>query len=193
MPIKRDKLGLDRIIFFSDAVFAIAITLLALNLHLPANAGRDGVADDLMRLLPEYQSYVISFIVIGLYWISHHHYFRFIRRYDYTFVALNIGLLMSVATLPFATSVLDTFSSQRSAVTFYALCMAFTGFMKTLLWHYAAQDLRLVHRRLSPQRLRRLTRRAMIPPLVFVGSVMIAVFNPMLAKLSWGAITLAFL
>ncbi|PSN17887.1 DUF1211 domain-containing protein [filamentous cyanobacterium CCP5] len=191
--MKHDRPGLDRIIFFTDGVFAIAITLLALNLHLPANAGKDGLADDLIRLLPDYQSYAISFAVIGLYWISHHHYFRFIRRYDYPFVTLNIGLLMSVAILPFATSVLDTFGSQRSAVAFYALCMAFTGFMKTLLWHYAAQNLRLVHRRLSIQRIRRLTRRAMIPPLVFVNSIVIAMFNPMLAKLSWGAIALAFL
>jgi uncharacterized membrane protein len=74
--MKRDKTGLERIIFFSDAVFAIAITLLALDLRLPSNAGQDGLSNDLLHLWPEYQSYVTSFTVIGLYWISHHHYFQ---------------------------------------------------------------------------------------------------------------------
>ncbi|MFE4106063.1 TMEM175 family protein [Almyronema epifaneia] len=190
--MKRDKLGLDRIIFFSDAVFAIAITLLSLDLRLPANTQQDSVGYDLIRLLPEYQSYATSFIVIGLYWISHHHYFRFIRRYDYLFVAINIGLLMCIAALPFATSVLDTYSNHRSAVAFYALCMMLTGLMKTWLWHYATQNFRLVHRRLSVQRIRLLTQRALIPPLVFAASIGLAMLSPALAKLSWGAIALVF-
>jgi uncharacterized membrane protein len=191
--MKHNKTGLERIIFFSDAVFAIAITFLALDLRLPSNAGQDGLSNALLHLWPEYQSYVTSFTVIGLYWISHHHYFSFIRRYDYTFVALNIGLLMCIASLPFATSVLDKYGSHRSAVAFYAFFMAITGLVKTLLWHYAARNFRLVHRRLSIQRVRRLTRRALIPPVVFSSSIAIASFNPSLAKLSWGAIALAFL
>lgn len=190
--MRRDKLGLDRIIFFSDAVFAIAITLLSLNLKLPLNADPGQVAGDLIHLLPAYQSYTISFGVIGLYWISHHYYFRFIRRYDYTLVTINIALLMGIASLPFATSVLETYGNHRSAVIFYALCMIFTGLLKTLLWHYAARNFRLIHRRLSLQRVRRLTRKAAIPPLVFFLSIMLAVYSPNLAKLSWGAIALAF-
>lgn len=191
--MKRDKLGLDRIVFFSDAVFAISITLLALDLKPPGSSQVNRVSSVLLELFPEYQSYVISFVVIGLYWISHHHYFRFIRRYDYTLVAINIGLLMCIASLPFATSLLDIYGNHRGVVTFYALCMAVTGLMKTLLWQYAAHDFRLIHRRLSQQRIRRLTRRALIPPVVFTGSIAIASFNTELAKMSWGAIALAFL
>ncbi|WP_017301834.1 TMEM175 family protein [Nodosilinea nodulosa] len=190
--MKRDKLGLDRIIFFSDAVFAIAITLLSINLQLPRYAAQDGISDDLLHMLPEYQSYAISFVVIGLYWVSHHYYFRFIRRYDYTFVAINFGLLMCIASLPFATSVLNSYGDHRSAVAFYALCMAATGLMKTLLWHYAAHNSRLISSRLSAQRVRRLTRQAAIPPLVFLASIAITLFNPMLAKLSWASIALIF-
>ncbi|HIK45690.1 MAG TPA: DUF1211 domain-containing protein [Leptolyngbyaceae cyanobacterium M65_K2018_010] len=186
--MKRDKLGLDRIIFFSDAVFAIAITLLSLDLRLPGNASAAHIASDLVDLWPNYQNYVTSFAVIGLYWISHHHYFRFIRRYDYTFVAVNIGLLMSIVSLPFATSVLDRYGDHRSAVAFYAFSMAVTGLLKTLLWHYAAHNYRLIPRHLSSLRVQRLTRRALIPPLVFLASIPIAAFNSQLAKLSWGAI-----
>ncbi len=191
--MKRDRLGLDRIIFFSDAVFAIAITLLSLDLRLPASAGQVYIASALMHLIPKYQSYATSFLVIGLYWISHHHYFRYIRRYDYTFVAINFGLLMCIVSLPFATSVLDSYGNHRSAIAFYALCMAITGLMKTLLWVYATHRARLVSRHLSARRVRRLTRRALVPPLVFAGSIGLAAINPEVAKLSWCAILLAFL
>lgn len=73
---------------------------------------------------------------------------------------------------------------------FYALSMAITGLMKTLLWGYAVYDHRLISPYLSPRRIRRLTRRAMIPPLVFLLSIGLAMVNLKLAKLSWGAIAL---
>ncbi len=189
--MKRDKQGLERITVFSDGVFAIAITLLSLDLHLPLHTTQDGISKDLVHMLPEYQSYVISFIVIGLYWASHHHYFRFIRGYDHTLMAINGGLLMCIASLPFATSVLENYGDHRSAVAFYALCMATTGFMQTLLWHYARHH-HLIPRHLSAQRVQRLTRRALIPPLVFGASIVIAAFNSQLAKLSWGTIVFIF-
>lgn len=183
--MKRDSLGLDRILFFSDAVFAIAITLLALDLKLPAHAGAQAFTQDLMGLWPEYQSYVISFLAIGLYWISHHHYFRFIRRYNYTLVSLNIILLMCIAFIPFATSVLDDYNGQRGAVAFYAACIALTGLLKAVLWHYAAHRHRLIHRYLSRRRIQRLTWQALIPPIVFGASIGIALVSPALAELSW--------
>jgi uncharacterized membrane protein len=186
--MKRDKLGLDRILFFSDAVFAIAITLLALDLKLPAHAGAQAFSKDLIHLWPEYQSYVTSFLAIGLYWISHHHYFRFIRRYNYTLVGLNITLLMCISFIPFATSVLDDYHGQRAAVAFYAACIALTGLLKTALWHYAAHQHRLIHRYLSRQRIQRLTWQALIPPIVFGVSIGIALFNSSLAELSWFSI-----
>jgi uncharacterized membrane protein len=189
--MKRDKRGLERITVFSDGVFAIAITLLSLDLHLPLHATQDGISKDLVHMLPEYQSYVISFIVIGLYWASHHHYFRFIRGYDHTFMAINGVLLMCIASLPFATSVLENYGDHRSAVAFYALCMATTGFMQTLLWHYARHH-HLIPRHLSAQRVQRLTRRALIPPLVFGAYIVIAAFNSQWAKLSWGTIVFIF-
>lgn len=191
--MKRNKLGLDRIIFFSDAVFAIAITLLSLDLHLPtASEKHASLRPMLISLFPEYQNYVISFIVIGFYWISHHYYFRFVQKYDYMFVGINIVLLMCIASLPFATSVLDTYGDQRSGVVFYAFCMLITGTLKVVLWGYAAQGSRLIYSRLSPQRVMHLTLKAIIPPVVFLLSIFLALLSPTLAKLSWGAIFLVF-
>ncbi len=188
--MKRDKLGLERIIFFSDAVFAIAITLLALDLKLPSSSATASLSYSLLSLWPEYQSYTTSFAIIGLYWIGHHHYFRFIRRYDYVLIGLNIILLACIATLPFATSVLDDYPSHRGAVALYAICMAVTGYMKAMLWAYATYKGRLVYRCLSWRRQRLLFQRALIPPTVFALSVGLVVLSPTMAKLSWLTISL---
>lgn len=188
--MKKDKLGLERIVFFSDAVFAIAITLLALELRLPSIAPTEHISHALLDLWPKYQSYTISFLIIGFYWMGHHHYFRFIRRYNYVFIGLNIGLLASIALLPFATSVLDTYPTRPGAIAFYATCMAITGYLKTLLWCYAVHGGNLVQGGLSHQRRKQLFYRALIPPVVFTLSIAIAPLNPILAKLSWIAIGL---
>src|SRR5688572_2585814 len=87
-----ESLGLDRIVFFSDAVIAIAITLLALDIRLPELDEPNGAAlrDALWDLRPNYLSYLISFFVIGMYWQVHHRIFREVRRYDERLVWLNL-------------------------------------------------------------------------------------------------------
>lgn len=183
------KQELDRIVFFSDAVFAIAITLLALNIKLP-NQIIDPTSKTLfhvlLRLLPDYQSYIISFTVIGIYWIGHHHYFRHIVRYDYTLISLNIAFLACIAFLPFPTTVLEDYNGLRMAVIFYAASMALTGFLKSLWWWYASHRHRLIYRQLRPQHICSF----LVPPLVFSSSIAIAYFNPTLAEFSWGFIIL---
>jgi uncharacterized membrane protein len=191
--MNNDKLGLDRILFFSDAIFAIAITLLALNIKFPEGMTphtSTDLAHDLWALSPQYQSYITSFLVIGLYWMGHHHYFRYIRSYDYTLIGLNLGLLMCIAFLPFPTAVLDSYSEDQPAVIFYASSMAITGLMKSLIWWYAASQHRLIDRNLSSHSIRLLTCSALVPPFIFLVSIAIAFFNPSFAKLSWISIVL---
>src|SRR5512143_3862197 len=87
-----EQLGLERIVFFSDAVMAIAITLLALDLRLPvvdAAVAGQVLPAQLAALQPRFMTFCISFIVIGIYWISHHRYFGYIRRYDTRLILLN--------------------------------------------------------------------------------------------------------
>lgn len=186
--VSNKKLELDRIVFFSDAVFAIAITLLAFNLKLPTHSAYLSpipLSRALLAIIPKVQSYTISFLAIGFYWMSHHDYFRYIKRYDSVLIWLNIGFLMCIAFLPFPTAVLDDYRGQRLAIAFYAGSMAMTGLMKASLWGYASRKCHLVSRSLPPRLVRSLTIRTLVPPLVFLGSIAIAYFNPDLAELSW--------
>src|SRR4051812_4959064 len=94
-----ERLALERLVFFSDAVFAIAITLLALDIRLPISAAQLTDRELLQHLLalgPQYFSFVVSFLMIGSFWSAHNRQFCFIRRYDRIFVLLNLLLLLLI-------------------------------------------------------------------------------------------------
>jgi uncharacterized membrane protein len=184
---ERDQLGLERLLFFSDAVFAIAITLLALELRLPSLEGswtNDQLLQALLAIWPKYFSYALSFFVIGAFWMGHHRKFRFILRYDTNLILLNIFLLMWVAFIPFPTAIIGE-NENRTAVIFYALVMAIAGLLNVALWVYASHNNRLIEPGLTPQQRRRETIRALVVPCVFLLSMGLAFINPMIAIYSW--------
>jgi len=105
-----EEVGLERLIFFSDAVFSIAMTLLALELRLPHDIAylvNEELTRALLGLWKQYLAFMTSFVVIGAFWLAHHRKFRYIRRYDRGLLSLNLLLLMSVAFIPFPTAVLS--------------------------------------------------------------------------------------
>src|SRR5690242_11346955 len=107
-------MGLERLVFFSDAVMAIAMTLLALEIKLPgaeAELTSAQLFSQLTAIWPKYLGFVLSFLVVGLYWMSHNRQFRNLRRYDSTLVRLNFVFLLLIAFLPFPTSVASEHSN----------------------------------------------------------------------------------
>lgn len=177
-------MGLERLVFFSDAVFAIAITLLAIDIRLPElrDPNDAGLLRALRSLWPQYLSYMISFLVIGMYWLGHHRKYRLIKRYDSTLLILNVFLLMLVAFIPFPTSILSEFGS-RVAVMLYAGFMTLLGLMNGGVWFYASHHNRLTN--LSREQQRYESLRVMSLPTIFALSIGIAFFNHNLAMFSW--------
>ena len=142
----QDRLGFERLTFFSDAVFAIAITILVLDIHLPSggdSANNAQLFNMLIGLTPKFLAYFISFWVIGLYWISHHRKFLLKKRFDNTLPSLNLLLLIVIAFIPFPTSVISE-SATRTATIFYALVMALVGLILAGLWWHAAHSHKLI-------------------------------------------------
>lgn len=182
-----DKLGLERLIFFSDAVFAISITLLALDIRLPNIDGPISNADLLQSLLslwPQYLGYVVSFLVIGALWIGHHRKFLLIQRYDRWLLFLNLLLLMSIVFIPFPTSIISEFGN-LTATVFYALAIGVAGMLSALVWWYAARNNRLVTHTLDMKKRWRELLNPLRVTLVFFVSVGLAFINSDLAKFSW--------
>ena len=135
-----ESFGIDRIKFFSDAVFAIAITLLSLNLVLPGNTRQSNLAHQLGTLWPEYGAFAFTFLLIGLRWLTHLIQLRYIRRYDNTLLGLNLTLLLVVAFLPFASRVLAAYPDSRAACVLYTGSMAVAGLISTALWWHASRS-----------------------------------------------------
>jgi uncharacterized membrane protein len=182
-----DQLGLERLVFFSDAVFAIAITLLVLQIQLPAGAeGFDDrqLLDGLVAIWHKYLAYLISFLVIGTFWVSHHRKFRLIRRYDSTFLLLNVLMLMFVAFLPFPSAVISI-NPNRTATIFYAMVVALVALLMAAMWWYAAWRGHLVDTEIGPRRRVREIAALLSTAAVFLISIGIAFIGPDLAKLSW--------
>jgi uncharacterized membrane protein len=130
-----------RLVAFSDAVFAITVTLLVLEIRPPTDYRN--LLDGLLALWPSYLAYAVTFLFIGQVWANHHVMFDHIRAADRVVLLLNTLLLMAVAFLPFATSVLagalDSGHGQRTAVSFYGIAFVLAALMFNAVWHYASR------------------------------------------------------
>ncbi len=146
-PTREDDVGLERVLYFSDAVFAIAITLLILEVrapHLPDGARNGELVEALAGLLPKLVGYVVSFLVVGSMWIEHHRVFRYIGRSDDGLLWRNLVLLLTVGSMPFPTALFSENHTLGGALAVYAWCIAAVGLAKVWLWTYAAGDRRLL-------------------------------------------------
>lgn len=181
------QLGMERIVFFSDAVFAIAVTLLALEIRLPA--GEELLTDSqllaqLGGIWHRYLGYFISFMVIGIFWMAHHRKFGLIKRYDSRLIWLNLFLLLVVAFIPFPTSLISEYSG-RVPTIFYAATMLVCELLIILIWGYASKNNRLTDPNLDAATRRRQFVAPISTGLVFLLSIVFALFLPDLAKLTW--------
>ena len=98
----------SRLEAFSDGVFAVAITLLVLDLHVPVLTIH-GLARELLRMWPQYAAFVISFVTVGIIWINHHAMIGRLRQPDHAILFLNMTLLMWIVLLPFTTSLMASY------------------------------------------------------------------------------------
>jgi uncharacterized membrane protein len=172
----------DRLVAFSDGVYAIAITLLVLSLSVP-NGPDDRLGDELRDLGPQLLSYALSFAVIGRYWVAHHRMFRSLRRVDGTLLTINLALLGCIALLPFPTQVLGDYGDTTLGTVIYAVTICAVGSLTALTSWY------IVHAGLSTPTPASVVRarvvRGMVVVLVFAISIPIAFASPAIAKYAW--------
>lgn len=140
MSIETDHTAPDRLITLSDGVFAIALTLLALDLRLPEAALRSGrIFEALGADWHKGLSFAISFWVIAVFWRANVRSFHWIERLDRTFVALSLLLLMAISFLPFPTAVLGQAGDSDEAILFYLASLAGASLIQLATWLYAAR------------------------------------------------------
>lgn len=186
LPFSPDSEETDRLLALSDGVIAIAITLLVLDLRVPT-VPPGGTVETLPDLVAEQWhelfGYLLSFLVIGLYWVLHRRVFYHIERHDRGVLWLNLLFLLFVAFVPYATSVFTAYPT-RFGISFYAGTLSVTGLSLTLLWGYASRK-QLIERGLASRTVRIQAARFFVSPVVFAASAVIAQFDPSAAILSW--------
>jgi uncharacterized membrane protein len=144
-------LAVDRLAALTDGVFAIAITLLALEVTVPiVEAGVSGsdLGSALLEQWPSYAAYVVTFFLVGAYWFNHHRMFNLLRGVDHRFLVLNIFFLMAIAIMPFPNALLAEYllepEQQGVAIGVYGLAMMTLAVMFNLVWWYAGWRQRLL-------------------------------------------------
>lgn len=175
---------MDRLVFFSDAVFAIAMTLLVIELRVP-DVADDDLAEALGALLPGYLAFTLSFMVIGMVWMSHHRKFRMIRHYNQGLIRLNLLLLLFVASIPLPTGILAAYGDDSLSVYVYAGTICVAGFAMSGIWIYAWHR-KLIDVLVTVDVFRYVLVRSFPIPSVFLLSIPVAaLFGPTIAEVSW--------
>jgi uncharacterized membrane protein len=195
-PAHDHDTGTGRIEAFSDGVFAIAITLLIIEIGVPAVEGDESLSHELWHLWPKYFAYVLSFLVIGIYWANHHSFMRLFVQVDHYFLMLNVFFLMCIAFLPFPTAVLGEYmteeSERKTAIAFYAFGLLLPAFSWLLIWLYGLWD-DLVDETLDPSYVRFLTLQFSVSNVFFFAALVIALVLPYVALAVAVGLTLLYL
>jgi uncharacterized membrane protein len=187
--------GNERLLAFSDGVFAITITLLVLEVKVPEiaeNLVATELSKELWHLLPKIFSHILSFIVLGLYWIAHHNMFTHIKRHDHILLWLNIAFLMCVASIPFPTGLLGTYHELQISIVIYAGVLALTGIFLNLIWWYAVKY-SLIQKDANSDFINFVARYICVAPIVYLIAIGTSFLNLAIAKFLLIAATIFYI
>ena len=135
----RTEFQLERLILFTDAVFAIAITLLAIEIKIPEFEGRPTDAqvwERILWLIPKFIGFLVGFAVIAIYWTAHHRIFRFVRGYDQKLLWLNILFLLCIVLMPFSSGLFSSYPTVKAPFTIYSLNIILTALAQVCVTRY---------------------------------------------------------
>jgi uncharacterized membrane protein len=188
-------LSFDRVVFFSDAVFAIAVTLLVIDLRPPdvPAADYEAALQGYFNQPSPFIATAIGFLVVGSYWMSHRGIFALLERTDGLVVWANLLFLFWVAIQPFFTAALAEHDPTRTSVVDYAVCQVLAGMAQLGLWASAATR-GMLAATVGPAKVRYVTVQLLRAPIVFAASIPVALLvGPAAGMASWGGILVAAL
>lgn len=136
--MKEKNLDLERLVFFSDAIVAIAMTLLVFGLQINIPAGKHLTFADIGHSWPHFSSFFLSFFIIALFWKIHHEFFHYIRMVDSALLWYNIIWLLFIVLLPFTSSLVSTHFFDKPAIVSYCANILFITIFQNTIWDYAA-------------------------------------------------------
>lgn len=184
----KKEFQLERLIFFSDAVFAIAITLLVIEIKIPELKEGETLTehlllDKLSDLIPKFVGFIISFWLIGQYWIVHHRMFSFVINFTDRLIWLNILFLFAIALMPFSTGFYSEYVLKGvvSPAIFYTGNIALLGIANFLMWRYISNKKNNLTENLTAPLAKYFSLRALTVPIIFVIFSFVYLYKPIVA------------
>jgi uncharacterized membrane protein len=176
----------QRLNAFSDGVFSIVITLMVLSIKIP-DIQSDRVAQDLpqelTKLLPDLFTLIISFVILGIYWIGHNNIFSHIIRHDRTLLWLNIFFLMSVAIIPYPTTLIVRYGQAQISIVIYAINLIVGGALLDVIWWYGSRKRHLMCETIQPELVHAFHRRILTGPVIYMVAIGVSFVSVTAAKL----------
>jgi uncharacterized membrane protein len=187
----KKEFQLERMILFSDAVFAIAITLLVIEIKVPElheEVTEKALLKEIGHLVPKFLGFIISFAIIGVYWTIHHRLFGYVNRLTSKLTVLNLFFLFTIVLMPFSTGIFGEYSRPATlhlvtpfAVYIFNICL--TGLANYFLWSYVSNPANHIAEGLPDQEVLKIAKkRAILVPTVFFASFLVAFWNPYVAR-----------
>jgi uncharacterized membrane protein len=182
------RIKLEYVISFSDAVFAFAITFMALTIDIPEltpSLTQSQLTQKLIDMYPQVESYFLSFFVIAIFWLSYHHVFNHIKDSHISMVYLNLLFLFLITLLSISTSLVITFNSYQISYLIYSSVVIVASLLLVIIWRYATSKFKLVDDNLNPLFIKGVLIHLLIIPLVFFVSMLISFINLDTAQYFW--------
>ena len=186
------EIRLEHVIAFADAIFAFSITFMAISIQipdLPENLTQAQVINRLLELRPQFEIYVISFFVIGIYWISYHQVFNRIEGSHPIMAWLTLVFLFFITLISFATDLQVDYGFYQVVFILYALVLTLAGSLLTLIWLHATKN-KLIDKSMSKTEIQSISLQSILPPSVFAISILVSFINLQIANYFWMVIIL---
>jgi uncharacterized membrane protein len=182
----KKEFQLERMILFSDAVFAIAITLMAIELKVPAiitDVTDHKLAGSLAEMIPKFIGFLISFLIIGQYWTTHHRLFGFVVNYNLRLMWLNLFFLLAVVLMPFTSAFYSEYLVYylKTPVILYIGNICFLGVMNYLMWRYVSNPRHGLSAGLAKPLANYFSMRAIVVPIIFFIMMLVYFIFPHIA------------
>lgn len=183
----RKEFQLERMILFSDAVFAIAITLMIIDIKVPEMPREQATDSHLLFMLrqmtPKFISFLISFFLIGQYWRVHHRLFGYVINFNERLIWLNLLFLFAIVLMPFSTAFYSEYVGMIvvTPIIFYTGNIAMLGVVNLIMWQYVSNPRHGLTENLSPLLAKYSSLRAITVPIVFIIGVFVYLKSPAIA------------
>ena len=181
-----------RVEALADGVFAIIMTLLVFDIRVP-EVPPDQLPAALLELVPNLEGYLISFVLLGIYWIGHRNQFNFIRRADRNLHWLNILFFGLAGLVPFSTGLVARYPSELLVETIYGLNLMAIGLALFLHWSYATRNFRLVDPGMSRAAIRLGKQRSLLAPACYGVAILLGLINPRLSLVVYALVPILYI